>query len=166
VRNGVERRPPAGHEAADCESRTAAQRLHERDALVEQTVRTCTLEAQQLAQRGARGICGEFVFAAAELHEVFARQVDAPGRVIFLHVLPVLDELQRRADCVGLAGALGGRHAKDVEHELTDGIRGEIAVVEQLLVVFAAVLDLVEPVGVDQPVERADRKRAFADRGR
>jgi len=123
------------------------------------------LEAQQLPQRAARGIRAEFFLAAAELHEVFARQVDASGRVILLHVLPVLDELQTRADRIGLADALGSRRAEDVEHEFAHAVCGEVAVVEQLLVVLAAVLDLIEPVGVDQSVEGPDRQLAFSDRG-
>ncbi len=59
--------------------------------------------------------------------------VDAPAGAILVDVLKVLDDLQRRADPVRQRDPLGRRLAEDVQDELTDGRRRELAVVEQLL---------------------------------
>ena len=69
----------------------------------------------------------------AEAIEVLGREVDAPGGAVLRHVLPVLGELQRRAHLVGERDPVGCRGAEDVQDELADGVRREVAVGHELV---------------------------------
>ena len=100
----------------------------------------------------------------AEAPPVLRGEVDAPAAEVLADVLPVLRELQRRADAVRERDPLRRRRAEHVEHELADRVRREVAVVDELGERLVRRLPLVAPVRLDQAEERLARKRAFANR--
>ena len=75
----------------------------------------------------------------------------------------MLEQLQRRADGVRPGDARRCRDAEDVQHELADGVRGEVAVVDELVERGVHGLTLVATVRVDQPHKRRARQRERAD---
>ena len=83
-----------------------------------------------------------------------------PRRVVLGDVLPVLGELQRGADAVGERDPVGRRRAEDVQDELADRVRREVAVVDELVERLVRGLPLVAPVRLDQPLERPARQVA------
>ena len=138
------------------------QRADEHGALVEQPARTLGLEREQLPQRGTRRRSAQVGRLDAEAPPVLRRQVDAPAAEVLADVLPVLRELQRRADAVRERDPLRRRRAEDVQHELADRIRREVAVVHELVERLVRRLPLVATVRLDQTQERLARERALA----
>ena len=65
---------------------------------------------------------------------VLGGQVDAVAAEVLGDVLEVLDDLQGGADRVGAPDALGGGGAGDAEDEPADGVRGQLAVGQQVVV--------------------------------
>src|SRR5205823_13397494 len=99
----------------------------------------------------------------SEALEVFGGEVDPAPPAVLGNVLPVLDELKGRAHAVGQLDPLRRGSAEDVEDELADGVRGEIAVLEQLVERRVRLRELVAPVRFDQAEERLPRQRAGVD---
>ena len=78
--------------------------------------------------------------------------------MILCHVLPVLGELQRGANAVGERDPVGCGGSEDVEHELADRVRREVAVADEVVERQVRGLCLVLPVRLDQPLERPARQ--------
>ena len=91
----------------------------------------------------------------AEAHEVLLRQVDAPLAPVHGDVLPVVDELQARADGVGVAQVGRVVLAEEGEQQAPDGIGRAPAVVHELVEGGVALLRHVLAEGVEQVVEEA-----------
>ena len=87
-----------------------------------------------------------------------------PRAQVLGDVLPVLGELQRRADQSDSATRAGVAQPEHAEHELAHRVRRELAVAQQLLPGLIAADALVDAVGLDQARERLARQRALAQR--
>lgn len=96
---------------------------------------------------------------------VLGGQIDPVAAEVLGDVLEVFDDLEGRADRVRETDPLGGRGAGDGEHETADGVGGQLAVGEQVVVGLVAGDELVLAVGGDQAEEGLGGERAAADRG-
>ena len=76
----------------------------------------------------------------------------------------MLGELERRADPVGQRDPVGRRGAEDMQDELADRVRREVAVGEELVVGQVRDGLLVPPVRLDQPCERGAGQSELAHR--
>jgi hypothetical protein len=137
----------------------------QRYALRQHRARAGGLEREQTthAPGGVRG--AQVGLRAAEVLQILARQVHPAPREVLGDVLPVLGELQRGADVVGERDALRGRPVEDGEHQLADGVRGEVAVTEQGLPRVVPRDALVDAVGLQQPREGLAWQRALPQDG-
>ena len=108
----------------------------------------------------------EVVVGAAEAGEVVLWQVDATRGEVLADVLQVFDDLQPAADVVGEAGEVGIGDPEDGEHDATDRVGRQPAVVEQLVERGVAVLALVAAVGLDEIPERGEVEPVAPDRRR
>src|SRR5204863_4550101 len=87
--------------AGNGEPCAAAQRADERRAPVEQSTGALDLECEQTVV----GVAFELTGGDAVALEIVRGQVDAAALVVLVHVLPVLEQLQRRAHRVRLGDA-------------------------------------------------------------
>ncbi len=123
----------------------------------------CGFVRNQRAHRRAGGFRGEVRLLDVKTLHVRGGQVDAVAAEVLGDVLEVLDDLQRRADRVGAADPLGRRGAGDGEDETADGVGGELAVGEEVVVGLVPADQLVLAVGGDQAEERLGGQGAAAD---
>src|SRR5581483_12470623 len=109
LRERVEPGAASADVSRDGDACAAAEHPDERRAAVEERARAIDLEGEQSFVRLAR----ELPWDHTEAVEAVRRQVDASALVVLVHVLPVLEQLQRRADVVGAGDAIRRR---DAEH--------------------------------------------------
>jgi hypothetical protein len=89
-------------------SRSALQPVHQRLALQHHAPRAVDLEAHEALEGCVAEMAAQVLLADAEALHLVLRQVDAVlGFVVDAHVLPEVDDLQRRADVIGAFQVLG-----------------------------------------------------------
>ncbi len=119
----------------------------------------------QCAHRCARGGRGEIRFLDVKALHVLGGQVDAVAAEVLGHVLQVFDDLKCGTDRVGQPDPLGGLGAGDAEDQAADGVGGQLAVGEEVVVGLVAGDELVLAVRGDQAEEGLGGQRAAADGG-
>src|ERR1700704_2693418 len=86
------------------------------------------------------------------------RQINAAFGEVDLHVLPEIDELQRRADCVR-AREIGFRRSfEKVQQKAPYGVGGAAAVIEQVAEIRIALLGDILGKGADEVAEERGRQ--------
>ena len=95
-------------------------------------------------------LLGDVVFADFEAAQVFEREIDAALGVIDADVLPEIRQLQRGAGEVGELLALGIAISAEIEHEMADGIRGVVAIGQDVVEGFEARDGLILAEGDEQ----------------
>ena len=101
-------------------------------------------------------------FADPVARHVVLRQVDTPLGVIELDVLPEVDELQRRADRVGLPDISLSRSFEKVQQKTSDRIRRAATVMRKLCEIGIALLRDVLAERLEQVFEKLERQRVLA----
>src|SRR6266699_6549569 len=160
--DGGQRRPAAGQVARDRQPGSAAQRADQRRTLVEQARGAVGFEDHQLPHGRARGRRGQVRLRAAVPLQVLTWQVYPPVAQVLGHILPMLGQLQGSADAIGEGDAFRRGDAEEVEYDLANGVRGQLAVLRQVGERPVAGDLLVLPVGLDQVEERLGRHAALA----
>ena len=91
---------------------------------------------------GAKGrrvlVARDFIFADLKTAQVFERKIDASLGIVGGDVLPEICELQGGAGEIGKALAVGVAVSAKIKDEVTDGIRGIVAVGEDVVECFEA----------------------------
>ena len=145
--------PPSRHESGEQQPQPAVDATHQGGAFIQQVAGAFRLVRDQGAHRCARGRARRGPPRDVEALHVLGGQVDAVAAEVLGDVLEVLDDLQGGADRVGAADPLGGRGAGDGEDEPADGVGGQLAVGEQVVVGLVPPDQLVLAVGLDQAEE-------------
>lgn len=112
----------------------------------------------------ACGPAGKHRFRDAMPNHVFVREIDATGESIAGDVLPEIDKLKARADCVGHPNEIGIATALECQDDPPDGIGRATTVVEHLGPGGVARLHLILLEGIDQMIERFPREPCTLDR--
>lgn len=126
---------------------------HQGGAFIQEFAGALRFVCNQSAHRCARGFSGEIRFLDVKALHVLGGQIDPVAAEVLGDVLEVFDDLECRADRVRETDPLGGRGAGDGEHETADGVGGQLAVGEQVVVGLVAGDELVLTVGGDQAEE-------------
>src|SRR6185312_10122869 len=99
--DSIENREAPLHGRADLEPEPAGKGRAEGRSLEEDGARALAFEPHERLPSAVRRAARDRAFLDAEAREVFLRDVHAPLRPVDRHVLPEIDELQRRADAIG-----------------------------------------------------------------
>src|SRR5262249_8275326 len=86
----------------------------------------------QLAEGGREAALRDLNFCDTEALEAFERKIDAALAVVYRDVLPEVSELQCGAGVVGEVLAFRVGVAAEAKDEMADGVRGVLAVVEDV----------------------------------
>ena len=123
---------------------------NQRKALAEPVAGALNFKLHHRAESGSVLAVRDLVFADIEAAKVFERKIDAALGVVGGYVLPEVGELQRRAGEVGKLLALGIAISAEVEDEMADGIRGILAIGQQVVESFEARDGLILAEGDEQ----------------
>ena len=130
--------PSPRHEPCEQQPQPAVDATHQGGAFIQQIAGALRFVCNQGAHRCARGFRGEVRLLDVKALHVLGGQIDAVAAEVLGDVLEVLDDLEGRADRVGVPDPLGGRGAGDGEDETADGVGGQLAVGEQVVVGLVA----------------------------
>src|SRR5688572_8272274 len=157
---------PALDRRAELETDAPGKRPAEWRTRLQHAARALNLEVDKSAPRVIAAPLHDMELGDAVAPHLVLRQVDTVLGEIDRHVLPEVDELQRRANIVRPADVLVARLLEQFQEQASNGVRGAAAVVEDLRGVGVAHLGDVLGEGGQQVRERTDRKVMPADRGR
>lgn len=136
---------------------------HEGSAFIQEVPGAFGFVCNQCAHRCARCFRRQVGFVDVEALHVLGGQIDPVTPEVLGDVLEVLDDLQCGAHRVGAADAFGRAGPRDGEDEPADGVGGEFAVGEQVVVGLVPADELVLAVGGDQGEKRPGGQRVPAD---
>jgi len=141
------------HHGTDFQSDAAGQARRERRAPQHHPPRAIDLKAHQVPP-AARGVArGDLVFGDAEPRHVLLRKVNAVLAEVDFHILPEVDELQRRADRVRASVVAIVVFAVEVQHQAPDGVGRAAAIVHHLGKARVALLGDVLRERIEEIVE-------------
>ncbi len=130
--DGIQDLQPAAAEQFDVEREMLVHHLRQRQPHLKPLAGARNFELHHLQECGRRSTLRNVVFAHAVLRKVLQRKVDAPLAVVDGDVLPEIRQLQGSAGVVGELLALGVAIAAQVQHQMSYGIGGILAIAEHV----------------------------------
>ena len=147
----------------DLQPEPALQVLQQGSAFVHQLASAPDLEMHEVLERGVAKMLAEVLLGDPEAQHFVLRKVDPVFRFeIDRGVLPEIDELQRRADAVGVPQVLRGVFPEQGQKKPADRIGGAAAVVEHLGEIGITEFDDVLAERVQQVVDQLLRESVLA----
>src|SRR5258708_2162481 len=138
VLDGVQNFLSAAAEEFKVDRQLAIHFLDQRQSAIEPFARTLDLEPHELKElRRCATLC-DIVSRHTETAQIFQRQIDASFAEVHGNILPEIGELQCGAGVIRELLALGVTVSAEVEHKMSNRIRGITAVSQNVVKCFKA----------------------------